>query len=225
MSSFPAQWPLPGQRALFGQSIHVVPWDRAIHAAGLAKGLLGPDNAHLWTYIPFGPFDDARLFADAMEAQQEKADWQTMVLVEPEGGHALGMASYMRIRRQHGSAEVGCIMFSEALKRSRAATEAMALMATHLFDDLHYRRYEWKCDDTNAPSKRAALRFGFTPEGVFRQDLIVKGRSRDTAWFSILDREWPAVKAGFEGWLSQDNFDETGQQRRSLAEIRADRMR
>jgi RimJ/RimL family protein N-acetyltransferase len=130
------------------------------------------------------------------------------------------MASYMRIRPEAGSAEVGSVVFSKALQRTAAATEAIFLMARHLFEDRGYRRFEWKCDNQNAASVRAARRFGFTAEGVFRQDMVVKGRNRDTAWFSILDGEWPRIRSAFEQWLAPENFDPAGQQRRSLAAIR-----
>ena len=132
----------------------------------------------------------------------------------------LGMASYMRIRPEHGSAEVGFVCFSKAMQRTPAATEAMYLMARHLFDDLGYRRYEWKCDNANEKSRRAAERLGFAFEGVFRQDMVMKGRNRDTAWYSMLDTEWPAAKAAFEAWLAPENFDGEGRQRNKLADIR-----
>ncbi|VAW07153.1 Acetyltransferase, GNAT family, partial [hydrothermal vent metagenome] len=135
-------------------------------------------------------------------------------------GAVLGMASYMRIRPEAGSVEIGCIVFSGALQKTPAATEAMYLMARHIFDDLGYRRYEWKCNDENAASKSAAERLGFQFEGVFRQDMVVKGENRDTAWFSVLDSEWPEVKAGLNAWLAPENFDADGRQRRSLRQCR-----
>jgi len=121
---------------------------------------------------------------------------------------------------EHGVIEIGHIWFAPTLRRTRQATEAIYLLARHAFDDLGYRRFEWKCDSLNQPSRRAAERFGFVYEGVFRQHMVVKGRNRDTAWFSILDREWPAVRAGFEAWLSSPNFDEEDRQRKSLRELR-----
>lgn len=125
----------------------------------------------------------------------------------------------MRITPAHGVIEVGNILFSPALQRTRAATEAMYLMARHVFEDLGYRRYEWKCNAENAPSRRAALRFGFTFEGIFRQHMVVKGHNRDTAWFAMLDHEWPGRKRAFEAWLQPENFDDDGHQQRTLAEI------
>jgi RimJ/RimL family protein N-acetyltransferase len=130
------------------------------------------------------------------------------------------MASFMRMDPQNGVIEIGHIWFAPALQRTRQATEAIYLMARHAFDDLGYRRLEWKCDSLNGPSRRAAERFGFTYEGVFRQHMVVNGRNRDTAWFSIIDGEWPAVRAAFEAWLAPENFDSKGGQRRSLAEAR-----
>jgi RimJ/RimL family protein N-acetyltransferase len=155
----------------------------------------------------------------------DNQDWQTHVFRACHTGEMLGMSSYMRIRPEVGSAEVGCVMFSKALQRTPAATEAMFSMARHLFDDLGYRRYEWKCDNDNAASRRAADRLGFVPEGVFRQDLVVKGRNRDTAWFSMLDGEWPRIRSAFEQWLAPENFDSAGQQRRRLREIRVSKGR
>ncbi len=131
------------------------------------------------------------------------------------------MASYLRMVPEHGVIEIGHIWFSPGLQRTRQATEAIYLMSRHVFDDLGYRRLEWKCDALNEPSRRAAARFGFTYEGVFRQHLVVKGRNRDSAWFSIVDGEWPLIRAAFEAWLAPENFDAAGVQRRSLAVIRA----
>jgi RimJ/RimL family protein N-acetyltransferase len=126
----------------------------------------------------------------------------------------------MRITPDHGVIEIGHIWFAPALQRTRQATEAIYLLARHAFDDLGYRRFEWKCDSLNQPSRQAAERFGFVFEGVFRQHMVIKDRNRDTAWFSILDGEWPVVRAAFEAWLAPENFDEEGRQRRRLAEVR-----
>jgi RimJ/RimL family protein N-acetyltransferase len=142
-----------------------------------------------------------------------------LAILPTETARAAGWASYMRITPAHGVIEVGNILFSPALQRTRAATEAMYLMARHVFEDLGYRRYEWKCNAENAPSRRAALRFGFTFEGIFRQHMVVKGHNRDTAWFAMLDHEWPVRKRAFEAWLQPENFDDDGHQRRTLAEI------
>jgi RimJ/RimL family protein N-acetyltransferase len=132
------------------------------------------------------------------------------------------MASYLRIEPEHRVIEIGHIWFAPILQRTRQATEAIYLMARHAFDDLGYRRLEWKCNALNAASRRAAERFGFTFEGIFRQHMIIKGQNRDTAWFSIIDGEWPRVRATFEEWLAQENFDLDGRQRRSLSQIRSE---
>ncbi len=205
-------------------------------AEDLFSVLGGAANDDLWAYLPIGPFENAAQLAETMAFVCEQQNWvthlfrdaataapvgqpQSQLLGQPLG-QPLGMASYMRIRPEAGSAEVGCVVFSKKLQRTPAATETMYLMAKHLFDDLGYRRYEWKCHNANEASKRAAIRLGFTFEGVFRQDQVVKGENRDTAWYSIIDTEWPRVKAGFEAWLAPENFDGAGAQRRSLLEIR-----
>jgi RimJ/RimL family protein N-acetyltransferase len=147
-------------------------------------------------------------------------DPQFFALLNPDTGKAVGMASYLRITPAAGVIEVGHISYAPRLQKTAAATEAMYLMMCRAFDELGYRRYEWKCDALNAPSRRAALRLGFTFEGAFRQAIIYKGRNRDTAWYSLLDTEWPAVKQAFELWLSPANFDTAGRQRRCLASLR-----
>jgi RimJ/RimL family protein N-acetyltransferase len=133
----------------------------------------------------------------------------------------VGVASYLRIEPAMGSIEVGHLAYSPALQRHPAATEAMYLMMRHVFDELGYRRYEWKCDDRNQASRRAALRLGFRFEGIFRQHMVIKGRNRDTAWYAILDSEWPALRAAFERWLDPANFDAAGRQRARLEALRA----
>ena len=190
-------------------------------AALLFPVLGGAENDSLWTYIPIGPFESASQFGEVMGLVGARHGWKTCLFRDLNTGEPLGMASYMRIRPEAGSVEVGCVVFSKKLQRTPAATEAMYLMAKYIFDDLGYRRYEWKCDNANEGSKRAALRLGYTFEGVFRQDQVVKGKNRDTAWYSITDGEWPLLKAGFEAWLASENFDEAGGQRRSLQKIRA----
>ena len=140
-------------------------------------------------------------------------------IIDHATGLPVGQASYLRIEPAHRAIEVGHIIFAPALQRSIGATEAMYLMARHVFDDLGYRRYEWKCNALNQPSRRAALRLGFTFEGIFRQHMIIKGRNRDTAWFSLLDSEWPLRRANFEQWLAPSNFDSSGRQKLSLASL------
>jgi RimJ/RimL family protein N-acetyltransferase len=203
-----------------GRFVDLASFDPDRDGADLFAAIGGDANDDLWRFIPFGPFEGADALISVLSVVNQAQEWQTVVFRAPGRGAVLGMASYMRIRPEVGSAEVGCVVFSKALQRTPAATEAMFIMARHLFEDLGYRRYEWKCDDQNEASRRAAARLGFSPEGVFRQDLVVKGRNRDTAWFSMLDREWPDIRAAFEAWLAPENFDPTGAQRRSLIEIR-----
>ena len=212
--------PPPALGRVKGRFVAIEPAEFPAAAEELFSVLGGAPNADLWTYIPMGPFDSAEQFGAAMAFVGGQQGWQTHLFRDAKTGAPLGMASYMRIRPEAGSAEVGCVVFSKAMQRTPAATEAMYLMARHVFDDLGYRRYEWKCNDANEGSKRAAVRLGFTFEGVFRQDQVMKGRNRDTAWFSMLDREWPAAKAAFETWLAPENFGPDGRQRRGLKEIR-----
>jgi len=204
-----------------GRFVRLAPARFPDDAQALFAAICGPENDDLWHYIPFGPLESADALSAAMTFMCERLGWRTQILHDAATNETLGMASFMRNRPEHGSAEVGCIVFSKKLQRTPAATEAMYLMARHVFDDNGYRRYEWKCDNANAASRRAATRLGFTFEGVFRQDMVVKGRNRDTAWYSMLDSEWPAAKAAFEEWLAPENFDEDGRQRRSLQDIRA----
>ena len=189
-------------------------------ADDLFTAIAGKSNEDLWEYIPFEPPEDSKALENLLSLMAEMQGWQTLVFRGCDSGEMLGMSSYMRIRPEAGSAEIGCVIFSRTLQRTPAASEAMFLMARHLFDDRGYRRYEWKCDDENAASRRAALRLGFSAEGVFRQDMVVKGRNRDTAWFSMLDGEWPGIRSAFQAWLAPENFDSQGKQRRSLRELR-----
>ena len=212
----------PGIEYVAGDAVAVRRTSFPDDAAGLYGALCGSDKDHLWRYIPFEPFKSASALSAAMAYAAEELGWRTHCLLDPGSGAPLGMASYMRNRPEHGSTEVGCIVFSRQLQRTRAATEAMYLMARHVFDALEYRRYEWKCDNRNMESRRAAVRFGFSFEGVFRNDMVMKGESRDTAWYSITDAEWPRVKASYEAWLAPENFDAAGRQRRSLSAVRAD---
>ncbi|MDP5347459.1 MAG: GNAT family N-acetyltransferase, partial [Paracoccaceae bacterium] len=171
-------------------------------------------EGRIWTYLPKGPFADlAAYWAWVDETCLTDDPMFHTILVE---GQPLGVASLMRIDPAHGVIEVGHINFAPALSRTRAATEAMFLMMSRAFDELGYRRYEWKCDALNAPSRSAALRLGFTYEGTFRQATTYKGRNRDTAWFAITDGDWPRLKAGFQAWLDPANFDENGRQRTRL---------
>jgi len=189
---------------------------RAEHMAALWRALADPDihsnTYHLWDYLFDGPYDTEAAFSESIHRKSESQDPFFYALLHPETGAALGYAAHMRIEPKHRVIEVGSIFYTPALQRTTAATEAMYLMAKHVFEDLNYRRYEWKCDVLNLPSRRAAQRLGFTYEGTFRQHMIIKDRNRDTAWFSMLDHEWPARKIEFERWLHPSNFTDDGTQ-------------
>jgi RimJ/RimL family protein N-acetyltransferase len=210
---------LPRRSALDGELVRLEPADVQRHGADLYSAQAGAPE--IWEYLPHGPFSSDREFLEWLTASAAGDDPLFYAIVDRGSRHALGMASYLRITPAHGVIEVGYIWYSPALQRTRQATEAMYLMARHVFDDLGYRRYEWKCNSLNEPSRRAAVRLGFTYEGVFRQHMVVKDRNRDTAWYSMLNSEWPAAKAAFEAWLRPENFDGDGRQLRSLAELRA----
>jgi RimJ/RimL family protein N-acetyltransferase len=196
----------------------------AFHAADHAEDLwqaLGGDvgaNARI-RFFPDAPYRGAEHFGEAYQAKQ--GEWHTMVMRDAHWGIVRGMASYMRLRPEHGSVEIGAVAHGDAMARSPLATEAHYLLARHVFDDLGYRRYEWKLNDDNQPSHKAAIRLGFTFEGTFRQDMVTPTGSRDTAWYSMLDREWPSRKSALEAWLDPSNFAEDGQQIRKLEAFRA----
>ena len=209
----------PAPNSLSGQYTRLERLDWARHGDGLFAAVCGADNHDLWAYMPIGPFPDAAAFKKTFEWVRTEHDWHTLVILR--GKTIAGMSSYMRLREAHGSAEVGCVAFGAQLKRTREATEAMYLMAAHLLDELGYRRYEWKCDNANAASRRAAERLGFKFEGIFRNDMVVKGKTRDTAWYAMTDADWPRIKTGFKAWLSPYNFDASGQQIKRLEALRA----
>jgi RimJ/RimL family protein N-acetyltransferase len=212
--------PAPGLAALEGARVRLEPFDWDTHGAGLFAAVGGTANDNLWDWMPVGPFPEPDPLRVMLELAREREGWRTLIVRRRTDGEILGTASYMRIREAHGSAEIGCVAFGPRLKRTPEATETFALMAGHLFDDLGYRRYEWKCDSGNLASKRSAERFGFAFEGVFRNDMVTKGRSRDTAWYSILDSEWPALRAALDRWLAPDNFARDGIQIRTLESFR-----
>jgi RimJ/RimL family protein N-acetyltransferase len=178
-------------------------------------------HPELWTYLPDDVPADAEDAARAIAAAAAAPDALAFAILDRASGAFLGRSSYLRIQPAIGSIEVGAVVYSPALRRTRAATEAQYLLMRHAFDELGYRRYEWKCDSLNAPSRAAAARLGFVEEGTWRNALVVKGRSRDTTWFSIVDGEWPVVGEALEAWLADANFDAAGRQRRSLADVRA----
>jgi RimJ/RimL family protein N-acetyltransferase len=213
-----ASSPLPQRTSLPGRFVTIEPLEPAKHAAALWEAVQGPDNDGLWRYLFDGPYRDAAAFEHAIARKASTADPLFFAIVDRATNRAVGYASYMRIEPAHRVIEVGSILFTPLLQRTAGATESMYLMARHVFEDLGYRRYEWKCDALNEPSRRAALRLGFKYEGTFRQHMLVKGRNRDTAWYSMLDSEWPDRKAAFERWLDPANFDGDGRQIRVLGE-------
>ncbi len=187
------------------------------HAEALYPGCAGPGTESLWTYLSDGPHPDPGDFAARVARTAAAADGVAVAVTDP-AGTPRGIANYLRIDPANGSVEVGGILLGTGLRRTPAATEAMHLMAAHVFEDLGYRRYEWKCDALNAASVAAALRLGFRYEGTFRHAVVYKGRNRDTAWFSITDDEWPGIAAAHRTWLDPGNFDEAGTQRTPLRE-------
>lgn len=206
----------PERIVLDGRYIRLEPL-AAAHAADLFAVSTMPGGVERYRWL----FSNAPGSLVEMEARIEQAntvsDPSYVAVIDKASGKAVGQQGWMRIRPEHGSIEIGGIYWGLPMARSRLATEALFLFARHAFDDLSYRRFEWKCNDRNGPSKAAAMRFGFQFEGVFRQDMIVKGVNRDTAWFSIIDSEWPAMRAEYERWLNPDNFDANGAQKTRLA--------
>jgi len=209
----------PERVSLQGRDVNVVPLDPTAHGDALFDGSAGPENDSLWAYLFDGPFRDRASFDRALEQKAASEDPLFFAIVNRASARASGLAALMRMEPKHRVIEVGSILYTRALQRTRGATEAMYLLARYVFEELEYRRYEWKCNALNAASRSAALRLGFTFEGVFRQHMIVKGRSRDTAWYSMIDGEWPARKAAFERWLAPGNFDSDGRQKRALGSV------
>jgi len=211
--------PRPPREAIEGRFCRLEAFDADRHCAELFDAYAEDVDGRTWTYLAYGPFASLEAFRDFMLAHFSAEDPLCHTIIDRASGRAAGMASYMRIDPAMGSIEVGSIAYSPRLQRSRAATETMYLMMRRAFDELGYRRYEWKCDTLNGPSRKAAQRLGFRFEGIFRQAVVYKGRNRDTAWYSIIDREWPALKRAFERWLDPQNFDGEGRQRESLSAL------
>jgi RimJ/RimL family protein N-acetyltransferase len=215
--------PRPSRVSLEGRFCRVEPLDLQRHATQLHAANSADPEGRMWTYLfsgPFASFDEYRAW---LEPKPGSEDPLFFAFVDRARGQAVGTGAYMRIEPTHGVMEVGHLAYSPLMQRSPVATEAMYLMMRNAFG-LGYRRYEWKCDALNAASRRAAERLGFTFEGVFRQAIVYKGRNRDSAWYSIIDREWPALDAAFRAWLDPANFDGDGRQRRSLAGFRGSRQ-
>ena len=207
----------PPRSAMGGRFCIVEPVDPARHAADLHAANSLDQEGRNWTYLPYGPFDRLEAYRRWLDRGAAGDDPLFHAIIERRSGRAVGVASYMRIDPAAGVIEVGGINYAPPLQRTPAATEAMYLMMRRVFGELGYRRYEWKCDALNAPSRAAAQRLGFRYEGMFRQATVYKARNRDTCWFSILDSEWPTRKAAFESWLDPANFDPQGRQHRNLA--------
>lgn len=209
----------PARVTLTGHWCRLEPLLPERHGADLyAANRLDPDDSS-WTYLPYGPFADATSYQSWLAQNAKGDDPLFFAIIDLATGKAVGLAAYLRIEPAAGVLEVGHLKFSALLQRTPAATEAMFLLMRQAFTS-GYRRYEWKCDSLNQPSRTAALRLGFSFEGIFRQARVTKGRNRDTAWFSVTDQDWPALQAAFTAWLAPDNFDAAGQQRQRLEGLR-----
>ncbi|KAJ5893224.1 acyl-CoA N-acyltransferase [Penicillium taxi] len=209
---------LPVGLSLTGRTVKLVPLSPS-HAEDLYECVGHPEQAHLWTYMAKGPFSDQASFTEFITDLSKSTDPIFYAIMDTHG-KSIGFSSFLRIDLPNRVVEIGWLMFSPSLQRTTAATEAIYLMARAAFDDLNFRRLEWKCDNLNVPSQKAAERFMFRREGLFRQHMIVKGRNRDTAWFSILDTEWMVVRRTLERWLDPSNFDEAGKQRLAISNFK-----
>ncbi|KAA2237405.1 GNAT family N-acetyltransferase [Salinarimonas soli] len=222
MSGDLARWtprPRPERRPIEGRFVRLEPLDPARHGDDLFDASAAPGAEDRFRWLFESPPESRAAFQAWLERAAASEDPLAFAVVDRATGQALGRLTFMRIDPAHGVIETGSIMFGPALARTPGATEAIYLQARHAFEDLGYRRFEWKCNALNEPSRRAAERFGFTFEGVFRQHMVVKGQNRDTAWYAMLDAEWPARKAAFERWLDPANFDADGRQRASLSSM------
>ncbi len=211
--------PFPAPTVLAGRTVRLEPLGPE-HVDGLLATMCAPGTESRWTYMPDGPFADrAALAAHVERMAHADPNRVALAIVEQGSGTPVGQATYLRIDPPVGTLEVGWIMYSPQLAGSRGATEAMYLMARHAIDELGYRRYEWKCDALNEPSRRAATRLGFAYEGTFRQATMYKGRNRDSAWYAITDADWRRLRPAYERWLDDANFDASGAQRSSLSTL------
>lgn len=211
----------PGLCVLEGRFSKVVPFSRQKHQDALWDALGGYQTANeLMTYFPNGPYERSDEFGDWLGGMNDSSSYQTVLFCDLLSNEILGMASYMRVDENNGVAEVGAVAHGLKMARSKIATEVHYLMAKHVFDELGYRRYEWKLNNENKPSHKAAQRYGFTFEGVFRQHIVAKGKNRDTAWYAMIDQDWPAIKFAMEAWLSDENFDGNDLQIERLEDMR-----
>jgi RimJ/RimL family protein N-acetyltransferase len=210
----------PARAPIVGRYVLVRPLDAEADAAALYAASHPPEgDVAIWTYLPDGPYPSVDEMRGALEEAEGLGDPLYFTLAPQPDLRPSGIATYLRVEPRFGVIEIGHIWFGPSMQRTTAATEAIYLLARHAFDDLSYRRLEWKCNALNAASRRAALRFGFTFEGIFRQHMVVKGRNRDTAWYAITDADWPSIRGAFERWLEPGNFDSEGRQRRRLGEL------
>lgn len=206
----------PPRSIIEGQRCRIEPYVPEQHNQALYDAFVKDENQANWTYLPYGPFNNFEDFDAWARSTCQDDDPLFHTIIDKNSEKPVGIAGYLRITPVQGVIEVGHIHFSPLLQRTTLATEAMFLMMKRVFDELGYRRYEWKCDALNAPSCRAAKRLGFTYEGTFRQAIMYKSRNRDTAWYAVIDKDWPAIKAGYAQWLDPSNFDENAQQKHSL---------
>ncbi len=211
---------LPSVAGLQGRYCCVEKLDADTHGIELFNAFMKDTDEANWTYLPYGPFATQAGFQEWLSSVAGTTDPFFHVIIDSRTGKAVGVASYLRIDPANATIEVGHIHFSPLMQRQPVATECMYLMMKRVFEELGYRRYEWKCDSLNQPSCRAAQRLGFSYEGLFRQATMYKGRNRDTAWYSVIDSEWPRLKTAFEQWLAPGNFQQSGQQIASLASFR-----
>lgn len=214
-------FPKPAKAVLDGLRIRLEPLRAELHAADLFHASHVPDRQEKYRYLPDNPPDDPAIVRAWAERVEGGEDPMFFTVIDKATGKAVGRQALMRIDASHGVAEIGNIYWGPDMARSAKATEALYLFMRHLFEGLGYRRFEWKCDNANEPSKTAAKRFGFTYEGLFRQHLIVKGKNRDTAWFSVIDTEWPALNMAYRSWLDPSNFDDQGLQQSALSDLTA----
>jgi RimJ/RimL family protein N-acetyltransferase len=213
--------PRPERRVIAGRFVRLEPLDPDRHGPSLWQETHGIGAAARWQYLFDEPFADQKSFSGFLARKAASTDPLFYTIIDQSSARASGFETLMRIDQTHRCIEVGNILYGRSLQRTPGATEAQYLLMRYIFEDLGYRRYEWKCNTLNEPSRRAALRLGFTFEGIFRKHMIVRGRSRDTAWYSMLDDDWPAAKTAFERWLLPSNFDSAGVQRQSLAALRS----
>jgi RimJ/RimL family protein N-acetyltransferase len=212
--------PRPARAPLEGRFVRLEPLDAARHGDGLYEASSAPDADARFRWLPDVPPQSRAAFQPWLDKAEASEDPLFFTVIDKASGKIAGRQTFLRIDPANGVIEIGNIYWGPLISRKPAATEAQFLFMQHIFDGLGYRRWEWKCNNRNEPSKRAAERFGFAFEGVFRQHMIVKGENRDTAWYSIIDKEWPALKKAYEGWLDPSNFDSDGNQRRRLEEFR-----